>query len=79
MVLLEEIGNFLKQLVQRYPGFEITLLSDLIQSLQVIDLKDSLTDQIFKEVLRFLYQLSMTINNVDFLKYVILLYPIFLL
>lgn len=74
----EDMGDLLEQLVERNPTLVVTLLSDLVQSLEIVDFKDGFIDQIPEEFFRFFDELNMAINQINLLKQVFFLDPSFL-
>lgn len=78
MRFFEDMRDLLEQLVERNPTLVVTLLSDLVQSLEIVDFKDGFIDQIPEEFFRFFDELNMAINQINLLKQVFFLDPSFL-
>lgn len=72
------MGDLLEQLVERNPTLVVTLLSDLVQSLEIVDFKDGFIDQIPEEFFRFFDELNMAINQINLLKQIFFFDPSFL-
>lgn len=78
MRFFEDMGDLLEQLVERNPTLVVTLLSDLVQSLEIVDFKDGFIDQIPEEFFRFFDELNMAINQINLLKQIFFFDPSFL-